>query len=415
MSSNTERVCGLVRAHSAFVARSVRRLGVPESVADDVSQRVFLTATRKLDSIEPHQERAYLFGIALRMASDARRSWQRGRLRGSGDATEVENLASSLGSPEELLERKQQRELLASVVDTLPVKERTVFVLHEFDGLPVTEIAERLELPAGTVTSQLRRARLHFEAALKRLRARQSSASSIWLLSPLPLLALVRRWFGAKGSATASGASSLSGVASWVTIGAASAGLALGGLHAVSRPSPSNARPAASAVAAVAPKAAQPAAASEPAPASSASLTQAPSKLRSQASRVAGVTPQPALSAVAQIAPSLQRELSLLRAARALLAADDVVGALDLLERYKRLPGPHGLAQEAQVLGVQALVARGARGSLEPREMTTWSVIRAARRRRPSNAWSVSREASGPRLSGLTAARVGVSGAGERR
>ena len=62
------------------------------------------------------------------------------------------------------------------------------------------------------------------------------------------------------------------------------------------------------------------------------------------------------------MAPSLQRELSLLHAARALLAADDAVGALDLLERYKQLPGPHTLEQEIQVLRVQALVARGAHG-----------------------------------------------------
>jgi RNA polymerase sigma-70 factor (ECF subfamily) len=39
---------------------------------------------------------------------------------------------------------------------------RTVFVLHEFEELNMSEIASVLEIPRGTVASRLRRARQEF-------------------------------------------------------------------------------------------------------------------------------------------------------------------------------------------------------------------------------------------------------------
>jgi RNA polymerase sigma-70 factor (ECF subfamily) len=57
---------------------------------------------------------------------------------------------------------------------------RTVFVLFELEGLPVKDIAEIEELPIGTASSRLRRAREEFAAIAKRVRAqltRQHGAS----------------------------------------------------------------------------------------------------------------------------------------------------------------------------------------------------------------------------------------------
>jgi RNA polymerase sigma-70 factor (ECF subfamily) len=52
---------------------------VPSDDVDDCAQQVFWVAARKLDDIEGDSERAFLFGTAMRVASDARRSRTRRR------------------------------------------------------------------------------------------------------------------------------------------------------------------------------------------------------------------------------------------------------------------------------------------------------------------------------------------------
>src|SRR5690349_17768097 len=73
------RLSALVGEHSAFVWRSLLRLGVPRADAEDAVQQVFLVASRRLDDIEPGRERAFLFSTALRIAARARRTQQRRR------------------------------------------------------------------------------------------------------------------------------------------------------------------------------------------------------------------------------------------------------------------------------------------------------------------------------------------------
>jgi RNA polymerase sigma-70 factor (ECF subfamily) len=46
---------------------------------------------------------------------------------------------------------------------------RVVFTLHELEEMSMSEIAELVGIPAGTVASRLRRARQDFEAIVARL------------------------------------------------------------------------------------------------------------------------------------------------------------------------------------------------------------------------------------------------------
>ena len=74
-------------------------------------------------------------------------------------------------SPEEQLVARQARELLDDVLNRMPRDLRTVFVLAELEGLEVRQIAELEEIPVGTASSRLRRAREEFSAITKRVRA----------------------------------------------------------------------------------------------------------------------------------------------------------------------------------------------------------------------------------------------------
>jgi RNA polymerase sigma-70 factor (ECF subfamily) len=59
------------------------------------------------------------------------------------------------------------------VLDEMDLEPRTVFVLFEIEELTLAEIAELLEVPLGTVSSRLRRARVDFEQRVARLEKKE--------------------------------------------------------------------------------------------------------------------------------------------------------------------------------------------------------------------------------------------------
>jgi RNA polymerase sigma-70 factor, ECF subfamily len=166
------RLRAMVDQHLDFTWRSLRRLGLPEDVADDATQRVFLVASQRLGDIQVGCEKAFLFNTAVRVASSERRTHARRRevLRGD-DAPETQDSAPAA---DELLDRERARALLEELLEELAMELRAVFVLFELEGLTMAEIAKTVEVPEGTVASRLRRARQEFQAALKRYKARSS-------------------------------------------------------------------------------------------------------------------------------------------------------------------------------------------------------------------------------------------------
>jgi RNA polymerase sigma-70 factor (ECF subfamily) len=168
-----KRLRSMLEQHFRFIFRSLRRLGVQPADLDDATQRVFIVASDNLERIEPDKERAFLFGTATRVAANARRA-QSNRLTLQSDS-ERNAAAVSAPAPDELLERKQSRALLDSVLDELPADLRAIFVLYELEGMSSPEIARLLDLPLGTVASRLRRARDRFTCEADRVRAHLAS------------------------------------------------------------------------------------------------------------------------------------------------------------------------------------------------------------------------------------------------
>jgi RNA polymerase sigma-70 factor (ECF subfamily) len=150
-----------------FVWRSLRRLGVPAAYVDDAAQHVWLIVLRRLPEITVGRERSFLFGTAIRVASEWRRKLGRRREK----AATLEPVDPRPGA-EELLAARRARQVLDELLDTLPDELRVVFILYELEEQTAAEIAELLALPPGTVASRLRRARATFDAAAKRVRAR---------------------------------------------------------------------------------------------------------------------------------------------------------------------------------------------------------------------------------------------------
>ena len=171
VAGSTDRLSTMFHHHYDFVWRSVRRLGVSPEAVDDATQEVFVVASRKLDAIEAGKEKAFLFGAAIRVASDSRRARSRRRQEPADDQPEPIDATPAAG---ELVDQKRARELLDGLVGQLPEDTRPVFVLFELEGMTMAEIASCLDLPAGTVASRLRRARELFAAHVARLEARRT-------------------------------------------------------------------------------------------------------------------------------------------------------------------------------------------------------------------------------------------------
>jgi RNA polymerase sigma-70 factor (ECF subfamily) len=160
---------GLFTAHYASIWRLLRRVGVEHAQLDDAAQEVFWIAARRLGDVHAGREHAFLYGVALRVAAHAHR-----KRRSSPRMTDLDSrqdLVDSAPSPEENLVQRRARDLLDAALDRMPLELRSVFVLFELEGLSVKDIAELEEIPIGTASSRLRRAREEFSAAAKRLRA----------------------------------------------------------------------------------------------------------------------------------------------------------------------------------------------------------------------------------------------------
>lgn len=149
------RVKAMVEAHYDTCWRALRRLGVPARSLDDAAQAVFMVAVRKIHTIRVGEERPYLLGIALRVAADHRRSLHR-----HGDVVEDDpSLPDEAAGADELLDRKRARATLDRIIQEMPVDLREAFVLFELEGLTAPEVAAAMDIPVGTATSRLRRAR----------------------------------------------------------------------------------------------------------------------------------------------------------------------------------------------------------------------------------------------------------------
>jgi RNA polymerase sigma-70 factor (ECF subfamily) len=154
----------LVRAEFEWVWRLLRRVGLSPADAGDATQQVFLVAARRSAEVQGSRARPFLYGTAIRIAANARRTLRRRR---EVQSDVVSRVASDQPLGDELLEQRRARELLDELLGKLPAELRRVLVLAEIEQLTAQQIAELEAVPAGTVASRLRRARAAFHGLLE--------------------------------------------------------------------------------------------------------------------------------------------------------------------------------------------------------------------------------------------------------
>jgi RNA polymerase sigma-70 factor (ECF subfamily) len=169
-----DRARSLVVAHFHRIWRLLRRLGVPESDAEDAAQQVFLVATSRLADIPPERERSFVYATALRVASATRRNRAR---RQKWIELGYEDSISPSPTVDEELERREALAFIDDVLGELEDDLRRIFVLCEIEELTAPEASEVLQIPIGTVASRLRRARHRFDEIAARIRDQRTRDS----------------------------------------------------------------------------------------------------------------------------------------------------------------------------------------------------------------------------------------------
>ena len=190
LAGDEDAFTALYRRHQGSIYRFALLMSGSASVADDVTQEVFLALVnggQRYDSTRGPLN-AFLHGIA-------RNQVLRGRRRDRGFSSLEEetedgetSLVRNLASPDDPLADIVRGEMVNAVrqaVLTLPARYREVVVLCDFQELSYAEAALALDCAVGTVSSRLNRARA---LLAERLRAMNQADAAAFDAAPLKCL-----------------------------------------------------------------------------------------------------------------------------------------------------------------------------------------------------------------------------------
>jgi RNA polymerase sigma-70 factor (ECF subfamily) len=144
----------LFRRHRGDVSRLVFRMLGPSADSEDVVQEVFLQVHKSLAEFRGQAKfSTWLHRVTVNVVLMVRRA-ARSRPIFAGEAVADQEPDRGL-LPDEDAARRARVEAFRRLLDRLPEKKRTVFVLHEIEGLAPVEIAEIVDAPVLTVRTRL--------------------------------------------------------------------------------------------------------------------------------------------------------------------------------------------------------------------------------------------------------------------
>jgi RNA polymerase sigma factor (sigma-70 family) len=154
----------LVERHGSMVLGvCLRFLDNNAHEAEDAFQATFLILARKASSLSRRDKLAsWLYGTAVRTASESRRRNARRKLR------EQRASAPIRVEPRDDALTAELRTILDEELARLPELHRVAVILCELEGLSRTEAARRLGVPEGTLSSRLSRAKIQLRDRLTR-------------------------------------------------------------------------------------------------------------------------------------------------------------------------------------------------------------------------------------------------------
>jgi RNA polymerase sigma-70 factor (ECF subfamily) len=139
--------------------------------AEDLTQEIFLKIFRSLDTFDRRANfQTWLISVSRNLCIDHYRSVRKERetIDRQVDANELTPAAPDAG-PIAALEQRDRVTLLRQALAKLPESLRTAVVLRDLQELSYQEIADRLNLPEGTVKSRINRGRTELARQVRKL------------------------------------------------------------------------------------------------------------------------------------------------------------------------------------------------------------------------------------------------------
>lgn len=156
----------LYARYSVSVFRSIQAVVRDRGIAEDLLQECFVRAYRNLYRVDQSVESLapWLHRIGLNLAYNK-------VSRRSAFLPGLEVMANFLASPrlapDRLAERAELKRAVWDAIEQLDDKYRLVIIMYYLQELSLKEIAERLEIPVGTIKSRLFYARQLLRRALE--------------------------------------------------------------------------------------------------------------------------------------------------------------------------------------------------------------------------------------------------------
>jgi RNA polymerase sigma-70 factor (ECF subfamily) len=162
----------IVRLHWRKVFNVAYKFVGSHEQAEDLTQEIFLKIFRSLDTFDRRANfQTWLISVSRNLCIDHYRSVRKERQTIDRDVP-AEDLspAAVTASPLASLENSDLAGLLRRALQTIPQSLRVAVLLRDLQELSYLEIAERLNLPEGTVKSRINRGRRELARQILRLR-----------------------------------------------------------------------------------------------------------------------------------------------------------------------------------------------------------------------------------------------------
>lgn len=162
-----EELMNRYMAYISAIVWNILRSAMSKEDAEEVVSDVFVTAWQKAGEIHTGSLKPWLGAVARNKARTKLRSIG-GELPLEEDVLEI----PAEDTPDEVVERSEERKLVRRAVDSLNAEDREIFLRHYYYAQTVPEISREMNINESTIKTKLRRGRLRLKTMLMRWEVR---------------------------------------------------------------------------------------------------------------------------------------------------------------------------------------------------------------------------------------------------